>query len=91
MAKLSEHAEFYEEMVESMKKVANLDVEIVVEEMNMFFVGYTNVISACRASWRISSYVVEKEEAKANEQNVKQIKKYRHKVGEELSRFVMIS
>eukprot|EP00246_Nothoceros_aenigmaticus_P014732 TRINITY_DN57_c0_g1_i1.p1 TRINITY_DN57_c0_g1~~TRINITY_DN57_c0_g1_i1.p1 ORF type:complete len:256 (+),score=47.33 TRINITY_DN57_c0_g1_i1:85-852(+) len=86
MAKLAEQAERYDEMVESMKKVAKLNVELTVEERNLLSVGYKNVIGARRASWRIMSSIEQKEESKGNEQNVKHINGYRHKVENELSR-----
>ena len=73
------------EMVDSMKKVAKLDVELTVEERNLLSVGYKNVIGARRASWRIMSSIEQKEESKGNEHNVKSIKGYRQKVEEELS------
>ncbi|KAG0620123.1 hypothetical protein M758_4G191200 [Ceratodon purpureus] len=73
-------------MVESMKKVAKLDVELTVEERNLLSVGYKNVIGARRASWRIMSSIEQKEESRGNDQNVKRIKEYRHKVEEELSK-----
>ncbi|KAF8391233.1 hypothetical protein HHK36_023535 [Tetracentron sinense] len=84
-AKLAEQAERYDEMVESMKKVAKLDVELTVEERNLLSVGYKNVIGARRASWRILSSIEQKEEGKGNEQNAKRIKDYRQKVESELS------
>ncbi|CAL5213008.1 unnamed protein product [Lathyrus oleraceus] len=86
MAKLSEQAERYEEMVECMKTVAKLDVELTVEERNLLSVGYKNVIGARRASWRIMSSIEQKEESKGNENNVKLIKSYCQKVEEELSK-----
>eukprot|EP00249_Psilotum_nudum_P009329 c21857_g2_i1 orf=265-1056(+) len=86
MAKLAEQAERYEEMVEFMKKVAKLDVELTVEERNLLSVGYKNVIGARRASWRIMSSIEQKEDAKGNEHNVKRIRDYRLKVEEELSK-----
>ncbi|KGN52521.2 14-3-3-like protein GF14 iota [Cucumis sativus] len=86
MAKLAEQAERYDEMVECMKKVAKLDVELTVEERNLLSVGYKNVIGARRASWRIMSSIEQKEESKSNENNVKLIKSYRQKVEEELSK-----
>lgn len=73
------------EMVDSMKKVAKLDVELTVEERNLLSVGYKNVIGARRASWRILSSIEQKEEAKGNEHHVKRIKEYRSKVESELS------
>ncbi|XP_039034665.1 14-3-3-like protein GF14 iota [Hibiscus syriacus] len=85
LAKLAEQAERYEEMVESMKKVAKLDCDLTVEERNLLSVGYKNVIGARRASWRIMSSIEQKEESKGNEENVKLIKGYRRKVEEELS------
>lgn len=71
-------------MVECMKKLAKLDVELTVEERNLLSVGYKNVIGARRASWRIMSSIEQKEESKGNENNVKLIKSYRQKVEEEL-------
>eukprot|EP00270_Netrium_digitus_P005448 TRINITY_DN171_c0_g1_i2.p1 TRINITY_DN171_c0_g1~~TRINITY_DN171_c0_g1_i2.p1 ORF type:complete len:259 (-),score=53.18 TRINITY_DN171_c0_g1_i2:230-955(-) len=85
LAKLSEQAERYDEMVEAMKKVAKLDVELSVEERNLLSVGYKNVIGARRASWRILTSIEQKEENKGNEHNVKRIKDYRSKVEGELS------
>ncbi|ONI16767.1 hypothetical protein PRUPE_3G121100 [Prunus persica] len=85
LAKLSEQAERYDEMVDAMKKVANLDVELTVEERNLLSVGYKNVVGSRRASWRILSSIEQKEEAKGNENHVKQLKEYRQKVESELS------
>eukprot|EP01087_Luapelamoeba_hula_P020392 TRINITY_DN6953_c0_g1_i1.p1 TRINITY_DN6953_c0_g1~~TRINITY_DN6953_c0_g1_i1.p1 ORF type:complete len:260 (+),score=70.12 TRINITY_DN6953_c0_g1_i1:529-1308(+) len=85
MAKLAEQAERYDEMVEAMKKVANMDVELTVEERNLLSVAYKNVIGARRASWRIISSIEQKEESKGNEAHVKRIQEYRTKVDSELS------
>lgn len=84
-AKLAEQAERYDEMVDAMKNVAKLDVELTVEERNLLSVGYKNVVGARRASWRILSSIEQKEEAKGNEANAKRIKEYRHKVELELT------
>ena len=43
MAKLAEQAERYDEMVAAMKNVAQLDVELTVEERNLLSVAYKNV------------------------------------------------
>ncbi|KAI3696328.1 hypothetical protein L1987_79341 [Smallanthus sonchifolius] len=85
-AKLAEQAERYEEMVESMKSVAKLNVELTVEERNLLSVGYKNVIGARRASWRIMSSIEQKEESKGNESNVSLIKGYCKKVEDELAK-----
>jgi len=85
MAKLAEQAERYDEMVDSMKQVAKLDVELTVEERNLLSVAYKNVIGARRASWRIISSIEQKEENKGNTVHVTRIKSYREKVEKELS------
>jgi len=84
MAKLAEQAERYDEMVESIKKVATLGVELTVEERNLLSVAYKNVIGARRASWRIISSIEQKEENKGNEQHVTIIKQYKTKIEAEL-------
>jgi len=85
MAKLAEQAERYDEMVEAMKQVASLDVELTVEERNLLSVAYKNVIGARRASWRIISSIEQKEENKGNEAHVGKIRAYRQKVEAELN------
>lgn len=75
----------FAEMVDSMKKVAKMDVELTIEERNLLSVGYKNVIGSKRASWRILSSIEQKEESKGNEQNAKRIKDYRQKVETELT------
>ncbi|GKF86237.1 14-3-3-like protein C isoform X1, partial [Tanacetum coccineum] len=71
-------------MVEAMKNIAKMGVELTVEERNLLSVGYKNVIGARRASWRILSSIEQKEESRGNDQNVKKIKEYRNKVESEL-------
>lgn len=73
------------EMVESMKNVARLNVDLTVEERNLLSVGYKNVIGSRRASWRIFSSIEQKEAVKGNDANVKRIKEYMDKVEIELS------
>lgn len=77
---------FSPEMVEAMKVIAKMDVELTVEERNLVSVGYKNVIGARRASWRILSSIEQKEESKGHEQNVKRIKTYRQRVEDELKK-----
>lgn len=71
---------FVTEMVESMKKVASLDVELTVEERNLLSVAYKNVIGARRASWRIISSIEQKEENKGAEDKLDMIRQYRSQV-----------
>ncbi|KPU72725.1 uncharacterized protein Dana_GF23073, isoform C [Drosophila ananassae] len=83
-AKLAEQAERYDEMVEAMKKVASMDVELTVEERNLLSVAYKNVIGARRASWRIITSIEQKEETKGAEEKLEMIKTYRGQVEKEL-------
>jgi 14-3-3 protein epsilon len=78
----AEQAERYDEMVEEMKKVAQMagSVELSIEERNLLSVAYKNVIGARRASWRIVSSIEQKEESKGNEDHVTSIRKYRGEV-----------
>lgn len=86
LARLAEQAERYDEMVEAMKTVAKMDVELTVEERNLVSVGYKNVIGARRASWRILSSIEQKEESKGHDQNVTRIKTYQQRVEDELTK-----
>jgi len=88
LAKLAEQAERYDEMVEAMKKVAALNVELTVEERNLLSVAYKNVIGARRAAWRIIASIEQKEKSKGNEGNVEKIKSYAAKIDKELNDIV---
>lgn len=86
-AKLAEQAERYDEMVEAMKKVAGMDLELTVEERNLLSVAYKNVIGARRASWRIVSSVEQKEGNDSADENQKvkaTTKDYREMIEKEL-------
>ena len=79
-------AERYDEMVDEMKKVAQLvdEKELTVEERNLLSVAYKNVIGARRASWRIISSIEQKEKSKGNVEHTKRIEAYRQVVENEL-------
>lgn len=81
---LAEQGERYDEMVEAMKKVAMLDVELSVEERNLLSVAYKNVIGARRASWRILSSI-EQKPTDANTPS-EMAESYRKKVEQELEK-----
>jgi len=87
-AVLAEQTERYEEMVAAMKKVASTatkDGELSVEERNLLSVAYKNVVGSRRAAWRILSSLKQKEQSKGNEDHVKRIDEYKHKIETELS------
>jgi len=84
MARLSEQAERYDEMADSMKKVAQLNQELTVEERNLLSVAYKNVVGSRRASLRIISSIEQKEESRGKEDHLVKAREYRKKVEKEL-------
>jgi len=85
LARLAEQAERYDEMSESMKKVAQLNEELTVEERNLLSVAYKNVVGSRRASLRIISSIEQKEESRGKEDHLIKAKEYRKKVEVELT------
>jgi len=83
MAKLAEQAERFEEMVEYMRRVANLGdgnsaEELSVEERNLLSVAYKNVIGSRRASWRVITAI------DGTDSHKKLIENYKKKIESEL-------
>ncbi|KAM3697568.1 hypothetical protein ACB098_06G123100 [Castanea mollissima] len=72
-AKLAEQAKRYNEVIDAMKKVAKLDLELTTKERNLLSIGHKNVLNSRRASMRMLSLIEQKEEAKGNEYRVKHI------------------
>ncbi|XP_053382627.1 14-3-3 protein homolog 2-like [Mercenaria mercenaria] len=81
-AKLSEQAERYDDMAQTMKKRVSKEEELNNEERNLLSVAYKNVVGARRSSWRVISSI----ESKSNEGEKKSVmaKEYREKIEEEL-------
>lgn len=86
MAKLAEEAERYDDMVQSVKDLAQLNTPLNVEERNLLSVAYKNVVGARRASWRVLSSIETKEKEKGDSDKVADISSYRQKVEEELEK-----
>jgi len=86
LARLAEQAERYDEMADAMKKVANEDTELSVEERNLLSVAYKNVVGSRRASLRILGSIEQREESKGKEEHLKKVREYKNKVEDELSR-----
>jgi 14-3-3 protein epsilon len=84
-ARLAEQAERYDEMAEAMKKVAQLDGELTVEERNLLSVAYKNVVGSRRASLRIISSIEQKEESRGKTDHLKKAQEYKKKVEKELT------
>ena len=58
-ARLSEHCERYDDMVEAMKQVALKYAPLDVEERNLMSVGYKNVVGQRRTALRTFKYIYE--------------------------------
>jgi 14-3-3 protein epsilon len=85
MARLAEQAERYDEMAEAMKKIAQMNSELSVEERNLLSVAYKNVVGSRRASLRIISSIEQKEESRGKEDHLTKVRSYRGKVEKELN------
>jgi 14-3-3 protein epsilon len=85
LARLAEQAERYEEMADAMKKVAQLNEELSIEERNLLSVAYKNVVGSRRASLRVISSIEQKEESRGKEEHLQKAKQYRKKVEKELT------
>jgi len=83
-AKLAEQAERYDEMAESMQKVAQSNEELSVEERNLLSVAYKNAVGSRRAAWRIITSVENKEESKGNTEQAKYARDFCNRVETEL-------
>ncbi|KAM0936113.1 putative 14-3-3 protein [Dioscorea sansibarensis] len=100
LAKLAQEAERYEasdhllhfsvnigqftDMVEFMKNVARMDMELTSEERNLLSVGYKNLIGARRTSWWILTSLIEDE--KRDEHNAEHIMYCLKRVERELTK-----
>jgi len=84
MAKLTEQAERYDEMVACMRKVVKLNSELSTEARNLLSVAYKNVIGSRRGSWRIISSVEQREEEKGSRENVATMAMLRKQYEQEL-------
>jgi 14-3-3 protein epsilon len=67
-------------MLDSMKEVASMDIELTVEERNLLSVAYKNVIGTRRAAWRIVSSIEQKEESKSGDDKIGLVRSYRQQV-----------
>lgn len=79
-------AEHYKEMVEYMEKVIGAmgeGEELMMEECNLLSVTYKNVIAALHVSWRIVSFIKQKE-GRRNHNHVVAIRGYRARVKSKL-------
>ncbi|XP_047313248.1 14-3-3-like protein C [Impatiens glandulifera] len=83
-AKLAEQCQRYDDMVDAIKNVGKLGLELTIVERTLLASGYKYLVGSRKASLRILSLKEQKEEAKGNELSIIRIKEYKHKVESEL-------
>jgi len=86
-AKLAEQAERHEEMVAEMKKIITLGIrgdELESEERNLISVGYKNMMSQRRQSWRTVAQEEEKVSKGENKDMVGMIQSYKKTIANEI-------
>lgn len=76
MARVADQAERYEDMVEYMKRVADMGTELSLEERNLLSVAYKNAVGARRSAWRALTAL----EMKVSGKNVTIIREYRAQI-----------
>ena len=86
MAKLCENTERFEDMLEYMKKVANLDQELSNDERNLLSVAYKNTVGSRRTAWRALTSIEAKEEAKSSKY-LPLLRDYKDKIEKELNTY----
>jgi len=84
-ARLAEQAERYDEMAYAMKRVAQLNIQLTVEERNVLSVAYKNVVGSRRASLRTIASIEKKEENRSKLDHLQKAREYHKKVEKELS------
>jgi 14-3-3 protein epsilon len=58
MAKIAEQTERFEDMLDYMKKVVQVEQDLSVEERNLLSVAYKNSVGSRRTAW-VKSYIIE--------------------------------
>ncbi|XP_078178198.1 14-3-3 family protein artA-like [Carex rostrata] len=82
-AKMAEQAKRYDDMIESIKRVCEINADLSDEERNLLSAAYKNKVGSCRASWRVITANEQNEEQKGETEHLRLIKNYRQKVESE--------
>eukprot|EP00830_Metopus_es_P007752 TRINITY_DN173_c0_g1_i3.p1 TRINITY_DN173_c0_g1~~TRINITY_DN173_c0_g1_i3.p1 ORF type:complete len:276 (+),score=75.73 TRINITY_DN173_c0_g1_i3:64-891(+) len=87
LARMSEQAERYDEMVEyAIEFTKKTKGELTLDERNILSVAFKNAVGSRRASWRVLTSVEQKEEKKEKGQ-VEKVRKYKQIIEKELKDF----
>eukprot|EP00817_Percolomonadidae_sp_ATCC50343_P005012 CAMPEP_0117424922 /NCGR_PEP_ID=MMETSP0758-20121206/5269_1 /TAXON_ID=63605 /ORGANISM="Percolomonas cosmopolitus, Strain AE-1 (ATCC 50343)" /LENGTH=181 /DNA_ID=CAMNT_0005209041 /DNA_START=28 /DNA_END=570 /DNA_ORIENTATION=+ len=84
MARVAEQSERYNDMVNYMKQVACMNVELTVEERNLLSVAYKNVVGTRRASWRVVHALTQNSNQNSKEQ-LDALVAYKNEIEKELT------
>ncbi|XP_039254708.1 14-3-3 protein gamma-like [Styela clava] len=85
MARLSEQAERYDDMMKQMKELAKLGDPLSSEERNLFSVAYKNVVGARRSAWRVLTSIRQREEERgSDEMKITQAAEYIKQIASEI-------
>eukprot|EP01098_Paradermamoeba_levis_P004178 TRINITY_DN180_c0_g1_i2.p1 TRINITY_DN180_c0_g1~~TRINITY_DN180_c0_g1_i2.p1 ORF type:complete len:243 (-),score=94.55 TRINITY_DN180_c0_g1_i2:152-880(-) len=82
LAKVSDQAERYEEMISYMKAIVSTGATLTYEERDLLNIAYKNAIGSKRSAWRVISSVLQRE---GDEDRKKLLVEYRTKVEGEMS------
>nr|CCC95528.1 unnamed protein product [Trypanosoma congolense IL3000] len=85
MAKLTEEAERYDEMVQCMRKLVKMNSELDTEERNLLSMAYKNVIGSRRNAWRIIASIESRENTRERNDNMELILSLRREFEAELA------
>eukprot|EP00933_Yihiella_yeosuensis_P042379 TRINITY_DN3693_c1_g1_i1.p1 TRINITY_DN3693_c1_g1~~TRINITY_DN3693_c1_g1_i1.p1 ORF type:complete len:252 (-),score=53.09 TRINITY_DN3693_c1_g1_i1:342-1097(-) len=86
MARLSEQAERYEDMVDNMRRVSGMGAELNHDERNLLSMAYKNAVGQGRQAWRAINTLEQREAGAAKGATIMElIKNYRTKIEKELT------
>lgn len=85
MARLSEQAERYGDMIEYIKRVTSMGPVLSIDERNLLSIAFKNSVGALRSAWRTMYASEQREAASGNPATLELIKNYRLQVENELN------
>jgi len=83
LTKLLERADRFQDMINAIKEIIQLDPVLTIEERNIFSASYKNLITPKRTSWRVLN-LMEKKDFKKNPENLPYIKHTKENITKEI-------
>jgi len=87
MAQIYDQTDRHQDMVNTMKKVIELNAELSNDERNLLSVAYKNIIGSRRNGLRMIAAILEHENGRGNNLRVEQLQKYRETILSELEKY----